>query len=125
MVSVGSTRSFYLFLIVSLACIFPSQSFSQGNAAAGRALFAEELKGNCAACHKTPTDTSRIGASNIGPPLEGIRLKYTLPADRVQLRDSIRDQSIRNPTTIMPPYGKHRILTESEINDIVAYLETL
>ena len=125
MVNAGITRGFCLFLIFSLVGLFPSQSLALGNAIAGRALFAEERKGNCSACHKTPTDVSLVSASNIGPPLEGIRQMYPTPADGVRLRDSIRDQSVGNPSTIMPPYGKHRILTEWEIDDIVAYLETL
>ena len=125
MVNLGITRGVYLLLIFSLAGICPSQSLAQGNAVTGRALFAEERKGNCSACHKTPTDASQMGASNIGPALEGIRQKYAALADRLRLRDSIRERSIVNPSTIMPPYGKHRILTDSEIDDIVAYLETL
>ena len=125
MVNVEITRGFTLFLIFAPVAIFPSQSLAQGNAIAGRALFAEERKGNCSACHKTPTEASRIGASNIGPALGGIRQKYATPADRAHLRDSIHDRSTANSLTIMPPYGKHRILTESEIDDIVAYLETL
>lgn len=91
----------------------------------GRALFIAERKGNCGACHKTPTDTSRKGVSNIGPPLESIKQKYPAPADRARLRDAIRDLGKIVPATIMPPYGKHRILTEAEIDAIVTYLETL
>ncbi|MCY7388169.1 MAG: sulfur oxidation c-type cytochrome SoxX [Burkholderiales bacterium] len=125
MVSEAITRSIYLLLTFSFAGLCAPQALAQANAVAGRALFAEERKGNCSACHKTPTDAPRIGASNIGPPLEAIRQKYPTPADRMRLRDSIRDQSRVNASTIMPPYGKHRILTETEIDDIVAYLETL
>ena len=125
MVSEAIARSIHLLLAVSFAGLCASQALAQANPAAGQALFAEERKGNCAACHKTPTVASRIGASNIGPPLEAIRQKYPTPADRMRLRDSIRDQSAVNASTIMPPYGKHRILTEAGIDDIVAYLETL
>ena len=125
MVSQTITRGIYLLLTFSLAGWCAPLALAQANAIAGKALFAEERKGNCAACHKTPTDAARIGASNIGPPLEAIRQKYPTPADRMRLRDSIRNQSAVNASTIMPPYGKHRILTEAEIDDIVAYLETL
>ena len=91
----------------------------------GRALFIDQHKGNCAACHKTPTDILLKTVSTIGPPLESIKQKYPLPVDRGRLRDAIRDLSKTNPDTIMPPYGKHRILTEAEIDAIVTYLETL
>lgn len=125
MVSQTITRGIYLLLTFSLAGSCAPQALAQANAMSGQALFAEERKGHCSACHKTPTDAARIGASNIGPPLESIRQNYPTPADRMRLRDSIRDQSAVNASTIMPPYGKHRILTEAEIDDIVAFLETL
>lgn len=98
---------------------------AQSSPAEGRALFIAERKGNCSACHKTPTDVSLKSASGIGPPLESIRQKYPGVADRARLRDAIVDLSKREPGTIMPPYGKHRILTETEIDAVVAYLETL
>lgn len=91
----------------------------------GRALFIDQRKGNCTACHKTPTDTLLKSASTIGPPLESIKQKYTASAASLRLHDAIRDLSNSVPDTIMPPYGKHRILTEVEINAIVVYLESL
>jgi sulfur-oxidizing protein SoxX len=91
----------------------------------GRALFIDERKGNCSACHKTPTDATLKSASTIGPPLESIRQKYATPADRSRLRNAIWDSSKTAPNIIMPPYGKHRILTDAEIDAILAYLETL
>jgi sulfur-oxidizing protein SoxX len=109
---------------ISAAAIAIS-ALAQSASMTGRELFVAENKGNCLACHKTPTDTTLQSASNIGPPLESIKQKYPSPSDRVRLKDEIRDLSHKNPATIMPPYGKHRILTESEINAIVAYLETL
>ena len=110
-------------LIVASVCA--TFVFAQNTPINGRALFINERKGNCTACHKTPTDTSLRSASNIGPPLEAIKQKYPAPADRARLRDAIWDQRNIKPETIMPPYGKHRILTETEIDAIVAYLETL
>ncbi|MCY7389907.1 MAG: sulfur oxidation c-type cytochrome SoxX [Burkholderiales bacterium] len=109
--------------IVVLA--FPALAAAQTAIVDGRALFMDERKGNCSACHKTPADTLLKSASNVGPPLESIKQKYAAPVDRLRLREAISDLSKRNPDTIMPPYGKHRILTETEINAIVAYLETL
>lgn len=113
-------------LIVGL-CVAVSfaQAMAQTTSQNGRALFIEERKGNCIACHKTPTDASLKSASSIGPALESIKQKYPTPADRLRLRDAVRDLSKTNPATIMPPYGKHHILTEAEIDAIVAYLETL
>ena len=113
---------------IVLGCItYPFAAFVLAQTAPldGRALFIDQRKGNCTACHKTPTDALLKSASTIGPALESIKQKYATPADRVRLREAIRDISNSNPDTIMPPYGKHRILTEVEINAIVVYLETL
>jgi sulfur-oxidizing protein SoxX len=114
-----------LFLLPGCLTAFIFSVAAQTVPADGRALFAEERKGNCSACHKTPSDAPMKGASGIGPPLESIRQKYPGAADRARLRDAIVDPGKRNPGTIMPPYGKHRILTETEIDAIVAFLETL
>ncbi len=88
----------------------------------GRELFTDERKGNCAACHKAPNDANVASQSNIGPVLAGVQSRYP---DRVKLRAAIWDLSAIKPNTIMPPYGKHRILTEAEIDTLVSYLETI
>lgn len=114
---------------IILGCIttftFATQASAQSATLDGRALFIEQSKGNCTACHKTPTDASLKSASDIGPPLESIKQKYATPIDRARLRELIQDPGKINPNTIMPPYGKHRILSDAEINAIVGYLETL
>ena len=96
--------------------------YAQSMAIDGRQLFLDARKGGCAACHPVPGDTSATGKSRIGPDLAGIKARYP---DRAQLREVIWDLSGRLPGTIMPPYGKHRILTEAEIDAVVRYLETL
>ena len=113
-----------LLLGLSVAVGF-AQVLAQANSQNGRALFIDERKGNCVACHKTPTDASLKSASSIGPALESIKQKYPAPADRIRLRNVISDSSKINPATSMPPYGTHRILSEVEIDAIVVYLETL
>ena len=127
MVNPGIARRSAGMRIILGCIIFPFAAIALAQTAPldGRALFVDQHKGNCAACHKTPTDAFLKSASTIGPPLESIKQKYATPADRVRLREAIRDLSNSNPDTIMPPYGKHRILTEVEINAIVVYLETL
>ncbi len=88
----------------------------------GRALFLDERKGNCAACHKVPNDAAIKSASSIGGPLEAIKARYP---DRTKLRDVVWDLSKTIPNTIMPPYGKHRILSIEEIDALVIYLESI
>ena len=119
---VAFIRSFFC-AVIALTCV--SHATAQSPTLDGRTLFIDERKGNCSACHKTPTDALLKSVSNIGPPLEAIKQKYPLAADRMRLRDAIRDLSKTAPSTIMPPYGKHRILSNAEIDAIVIYLETL
>lgn len=88
----------------------------------GREFFLDPSKGNCAACHQVPGDKSVSSKSRIGPELVDMKLRYS---DRTQLRAAIWNLGEKNPGTIMPPYGKHRILTETEIDAVVQYLETL
>lgn len=88
----------------------------------GRALFLDPGKGNCTACHQSSADPPPATASRIGPPLA--RVKQQIP-DRAKLREIIRDAGSIWPDTVMPPYGRHRILTEIEIDAIAAYVETL
>ena len=88
----------------------------------GRAIFIDERKGNCAACHKAPNDAAVKTKSNIGMPLEAVKVRFP---DRAKLRDAIWDLSKSVPNTIMPPYGKNRILSDDEIDSLVIYLETI
>ena len=47
------------------------------------------------------------------------------PPDRNDLVAIITDETRRNPQTVMPPFGRNRILTEQEINAVVDFLQTL
>jgi L-cysteine S-thiosulfotransferase len=88
----------------------------------GRELFLDIRKGNCVSCHQVPGDSAVTGKSRIGPELVGMKQRYS---DRVLLRAAIWNLSEKVPGTVMPPYGKHRILTETEIDAVVRYLESL
>lgn len=77
--------------------------------------------GNCLACHAMPGVKADMPGS-IAPPL--IIMKQRFP-DRAKLRAQIWDASVANPKTSMPPFGKHNILTESEIDQVVDFIQTL
>jgi sulfur-oxidizing protein SoxX len=91
------------------------------NVASGRQLAFEIAKGNCLACHRFPGDSRANTLANIGPPLQAIRSRFP---DRVQLRSRLWDPMQTNPNTVMPPFGKHRILSSDEIELIIDYLYT-
>jgi sulfur-oxidizing protein SoxX len=88
----------------------------------GRAIAHDQEKGNCLACHRMPADPGAETAANLGPPLEHVKRRYP---DKSALRAQIWDARVKNPDTIMPPYGRHRILTEAEIDLVVDYIHGL
>ena len=85
----------------------------------GKALSFDRKLGNCLACHAM--DDGKL-AGNIGPPLIAMKLRYP---DKSKLRDQIWDASAKNDNTIMPPFGRHKMLTEEQIDLITDYVYTL
>jgi sulfur-oxidizing protein SoxX len=90
-----------------------------GNAEAGKAIAMDRSKGNCIACHLI-VGGEAPGA--IGPALIAI-------APRFQTKEAVAkqiwDATVRNPEAVMPPFGKHEILTEQEFKDVVEYVWSL
>lgn len=111
-------------LLLSPSSYVISQSLAANDTLidAGRNLAHDYEKGNCLACHSAPSDPLAITKANIAPPLLGIRERFP---DREKLRQQIWDAAQRNPDTIMPPFGRHLILTDEEIDLIIDYLYTL
>jgi sulfur-oxidizing protein SoxX len=87
--------------------------------AAGRAIAHDVYKGNCLACHQVPGDPSAVSLANIGPPIVDMRGRFP---ERARLREHLWDATVRNPYSVMPPFGRHRILTEEEIDLVMEYI---
>jgi sulfur-oxidizing protein SoxX len=85
----------------------------------GKSIAFNRNLGNCLACHFI---TGGELPGNIAPPL--IQMKLRFP-DRAVLRTQIWDASTRNAETVMPPYGRHGILTEHELDLVVDYVHQL
>lgn len=85
----------------------------------GKKIAFNRKKGNCLACHMV-SDGSLPG--NIGPPLIAMKARYP---DKAKLRAQIWDASVKNPTTFMPPFGKHKILSEDEIDKVTDFIHSL
>jgi sulfur-oxidizing protein SoxX len=45
--------------------------------------------------------------------------------DKKVLRAQIWDSTARNPATMMPPFGKHNILTEEQIDAVTEFVYSL
>ena len=85
----------------------------------GKDLAFERSKGNCLACHSIE-DGELPG--NLGPPLLAMKLRFP---EREALKQQICDATMRNENTRMPPFCRHGILTENEVDLIIDYLYTL
>ena len=103
-----------------------------GNAERGRAIATGNAEASCVLCHAIPGVNAPAG--NIGPSLAGVGAR--LQSD--ELRQRIVDASRINPKTAMPPYGRTQglyqvaapyrgkpLLTDEQIDDVVAFLLTL
>ena len=87
--------------------------------AAGKKIAFNRKKGNCLACHIIAGGEL---AGNIGPPLIVMSARFP---DKSKLRAKIWDSTASNPNSIMPPFGRHNILSESEIDKIVEFVYSL
>ena len=85
----------------------------------GKKLAFDRKKGNCLACHSIQ---GAVSPGNIAPAL--IAMKARFP-DKAVLRAQIWDATVKNPETSMPPFGKHRALTDKEVDLITEYIWTL
>lgn len=86
----------------------------------GRELF---LSGSCVGCH-TIRGVSEVGSK--GPDLTHLASRQTIGAGVIDLNHEnlvawVDDPSQLKPGVLMPPSG----LSDDEVNDLVAYLETL
>jgi sulfur-oxidizing protein SoxX len=96
-----------------------SPASAQSAVAEGQKLAFDRGKGNCLTCHEIKGGDL---PGTIGPALKDIKSKYP---DRNELVAILYDETKRNPQTMMPPFGRNRILTDQEINAIVDFLQTL
>jgi L-cysteine S-thiosulfotransferase len=103
-----------------------------GDTTRGRTVMAGR-DANCLLCHAVPESGERF-MGNVAPPLSGVGARLSA----AQLRLRVVDQSRLNRDTVMPSYyrvtgltrvaeayrGKP-ILTAQQVEDVVAYLQTL
>lgn len=82
----------------------------------GKQITFSRDKGNCLACHEIEDGES---PGNIGPGLHNLPSRFN---NKKQLRDQIWDATRFNPETSMPPFGKNKIISEIEIDQVVDYL---
>lgn len=84
----------------------------------GYCVVIDRKKGNCMGCHLI----EGMSSGNIAPPMVAMQKRFP---DKAKLREQINDATKANPDTVMPPYGRHNILSADEIDKIVEYVWTL
>ena len=99
-----------------LATLLAGTAFA---AETGKDIAFNRSKGNCLACHSMPTVPDAEQPGNSGPPLIAMQARFP---DKAILRAKIWDATASNPATIMPPLGKHQVLTEEEIDKVVEFI---
>ena len=85
----------------------------------GKAIAFDRKKGNCMSCHVMDGADQ---AGTIGPPLVAMQERFP---DKSKLRAQIWDPTKKNPQSMMPPFGRHEILTDEEIDKVVEYILSL
>jgi len=106
---------------------------AQGDPVRGRAIVADRQVGLCLLCHSGPFPEERF-QGDLAPGLAGAGSRWSEGELRLRLVEPARV----NPKTIMPSYYKSQglervapalrgktILSEQQIEDVVAYLATL
>jgi len=120
----GSSSRKFVLAVGSLAILSGSLAFVPqiavaGDVEEGKKIAENRKKGNCFACHDYP---GAVLPGNIGPKL--INMKRRFP-DKKVLRAQIWDATKANPNTIMPPFGRHKILSDKDIDKVVEFVYTL
>ena len=87
--------------------------------AKGKELAFDRKKGNCLACHQIEGGTL---AGNIGPPLVAMKARFP---DYEKMKAQIADPRVKNPNTIMIPFGPHKVLSAQEIELVSQFIYTL
>lgn len=88
----------------------------------GKQIAYDRRLGNCLACHAMPSQADAEMPGTIAPPLISMKARYP---DKAKLRAQIWDATVANPKTSMPPFGKHKILTEEEIDKVADFVYSL
>jgi len=118
-------------LFCSLVCAMPA--LADGNAERGRALMLEPQKSLCVLCHAGPFPELPF-TGTLGPDLSDVGARLDLEEIRARIIDSRGFNPHKMMPAIMSPDGLNRvgvrweattILTEQEVDDIAAFLETL
>ena len=105
-----------------------------GDPGAGKKVFLGRALGNCLACHAVSALNAEEFHGEFGPSLDGVTSRWS----EAQLRLIVADAKRVFPDTVMPAFYRNEgfnrlraefagkpILTAAQVEDVVAFLETL
>ncbi|TEU20341.1 MAG: sulfur oxidation c-type cytochrome SoxX [Gammaproteobacteria bacterium] len=105
--------------VVTLVTLFMMPTQAGAKEMTGKQVAFDRKLGNCLGCHAIAGGSQ---PGNAGPPL--IAMKARFP-DKAVLRAQIWDATAKNPNSLMPPFGKHSALTETQIDKITDFIHSL
>jgi len=107
-------------MLLGAMAMTPNIAFADAALAAeGKKIAENRKKGNCFTCHDYK---GAHLAGNVGPPLVAMKARFP---DKAKLRAQIDDATKTNPHTMMPPFGRHKVLSGKEIDAITEWVYTL
>jgi sulfur-oxidizing protein SoxX len=115
----GAASAVAFVLAVSVTTMAPMSNAEASAVEEGKKIAFNRKKGNCLACHAIEGGSL---PGNIGPPLVNMKDRFS---SKDRLKQQIYDAAQNNPNTIMPPFGKHKILTEAELDKVVEFIHSL
>lgn len=93
---------------------------SASDIAAGKKIAFALKQGNCVACHSLP---GAAMPGNVGPPLgPWVRGVFHSRSDLVKY---LYDPQGKFPHTVMPAFGRNKILTDKQLEQVAAYIWSL
>ncbi len=91
----------------------------RGDPVRGRAIAMDPWRGGCVTCHEIPGEE---WPGTFGVALNRYKQRRLTDAEIYQ---QIFDVRVTAPRAVMPPFGPQGILSDQEIRDLVAYLQSL
>lgn len=89
-----------------------------GDVARGTQIAMTRGKGNCIACHVLQ---GGVQPGTVGPDLSRYASFGRSDAETYAL---IYDMRWRNPDALMPPFGTNQVLTDQELRDVAAFMQS-
>lgn len=104
-----------------LAAMLAAGAMAQGviKEEMGKDIAFSPSKGNCMACHGFPSLPDAEQTGNSGPPIIAMQARFP---DKAALRARVWDATASNASSMMPPFGRHQVLTEAEIDKVVDFI---